>query len=645
MSVPNVEVWSYDQICDPHFKDVIGETICDTNGLVRMELSDGAIVVSRRMAWMNLYWFNVPLAFNTPIAKRHFVKRIALNDGSHAKAMERFYDEFMGQNIHNAKKLKQVLWDSYNALYMAASSWLLPYSRSIDLIDMAEIINDPKMRKIIDTRERINVLMSSKEVEKHIDIHNKEIMDLLNEKDGVKNKTLFSYRRVDQLNRFQVPQTIYSFGIRTDVDDTIVRYPVVGSALSGLRNIMEYAVESLSAKKSSFYNKSAVSGSQYFGRRQHLSASTLAHIYSGDCGSKNPVPFEVNDHNYKNLIGKLIVEDGRYVWLTANNVKDYVGKTVLMRSALTCKHTDGVCEACGGRVIQNVNRKLNIGILSAMHLIEPVTQGILSAKHLIKTNSLVYSLDERASKYLECITASEVAWSPKILGKLNGCKLGVKVSDFPKFSDIAYLKHGRSIKEAAFSRITALKIRTSEGKEDDFSMTCGKQVPHFSAEMLFYIKDHVKETITDKEEGIIWIPLCDTMCFPLFRVTILNDNLLAFEKRAENFLKSDIKHFHTCADALREFTELLYNKISVNIAHPELLLKSYMITSPTDYRIPMVTDQNDVHFQGDKEILTYRHVGVCLAFEGLVKYLQAPATYLTVKQGTPFDLMIGYTDY
>ena len=41
-----VEVWSYDQITNPEFKTEIAKTICDTNGLVDLQLSDGTIRVS-----------------------------------------------------------------------------------------------------------------------------------------------------------------------------------------------------------------------------------------------------------------------------------------------------------------------------------------------------------------------------------------------------------------------------------------------------------------------------------------------------------------------------------------------------------------------------------------------------------------------
>lgn len=644
MSKQQVETWTYAQITDINFINQIGETICDESGHVRLQMSDGVIEVSKRQAFLNLPWFQIPLAFGIPVSKRHFVKRTSLNGGSHAEVLTRYYDEIMNLDPHNAKKLKQVLWKyGYTVPYRVACETLLPYSSTFDMIGMAKIIKDPKMDPIIKTRDKITPLMSSREVEKVIKVHSDEIMDLLNQKDGVQEKMLYGYRRVKQLNPFQVPQTIYAFGMRTDVNDNIVRYPVKASALSGLNNIMEYAVESLSAKKAMFYSHIAVSDSQYFGRKQHLISSTIRKIYRGDCGSTQLVPFDVTENNCNHLVGKLIYVTDHYEWITQSSAKNYIGQKVMMRSALTCKHTDGVCEACAGRVIQNVNRKLNIGILSAMHMIEPVTQGILSAKHLIKTKSLEHVLSPAATKLLYHNTANEISWLPIVLEKLRCTKLGIPSKYFQKLGDVIYIRQGRPVKETDFSNVVTAYFKNRGGKITELPLEYRGQVPYLSTEMLTYVRDHFNDVVIEDE--IVWIPLEETMRFPIFRVMIVNDNLLDFVKKVSVFLSKDIKDYTSCAIVLKDFTDLLYSKVGINIAHVEIVLKAYMIESENNYCVPVVKDQNDVHFQTLASILTNRHIGTCLAYEGLSKYVISPSTYLSVKQGNPFDLLLGYTSY
>lgn len=649
----NCPVWTYEQIIDPRFREALSREICNMNGVVDLQLADGVIRVSIRQAFLNLYWFPIALEFGIPICKRHFIRRLSLNSGSHAKALNLYYDEIMGIDSHNAKRLKQAIWRTYNELYAVSSTELLPYSNSISMVDMAEILTDPQMDPLIHSRDKIAELVDRKEagepvvidtkaIEDDITVNSDKIMKLLGTKGALKNQALTAYSNAGMLNKFQVPQTMLAFGVRTDVSDKIVNLPVASSAVTGLRNIHEFAVESLSAKKSVFYNHSAVRRSQYFGRKQNLMASSISTIYNGDCGAE-PVPFNVTEKSAPNLVGKIIrTEDGKRDWIRPDNYKSFIGKTVFIRSPLTCRHTDGVCEICGGKVIQNFNRKLNVGIESAMQNVEPDTQGILSAKHLIKANSIIHKLSRAALQYFVHTSGTEIKWQMAVSERLAGSWLGVRVEDFVKFSDVIYIRRGKAIVEEAYSSIHNVILKGSKDEIVELDMVDGAQVPYFSTRMLTYIRDHFKTCKI--EDGVIWIPLTSGMNFPIFKVVVINDSLVEFVRQIEKFLGEKIRDFTTCHDALQTFADLTYSKVKVNLVHVEILLKSYMVSGTHDFAVPCVQDQNNVMFQNSATILSHRHVGTCLAYERLGEYLSSPATYLKIKSGSPFDRMIGYTD-
>lgn len=637
------EVWTLGQLTDPAFRQSLEPLACDMHGLVDMQFTDGTIRVSKRWGFFNLYWLTIPAAFGIPLRKDHFIKRIPFEAGGMTNAWNRYYDEIMDADPRNAKKLKAEIWKTMQALYELGSTWLLPYVRTMDILDMAEIMTDKPVADLLETKEKIVPAMGSRGIENYIEEHRKALMDLFGTKGALKNEALYNYQKIGMLNKFQVPQTMYAFGVRTDINDFIVGMPVVGSALDGLRNIKEYAVESLSAKKSLAYNHIAVKDSQYFGRKQHLAAATIKKIYPGDCGSKLLIPFKVTDKNYSNLVGKYIYRGSKRIVLTDKNVKEYIGETVMMRSPLTCKHRDGVCEACGGLILRNINRKINLGILSAIHMIEPTTQKILSAKHLIKTSSLVYELPAEAAKVMTITSLSEIAFRPSITPKLKKLKMGVAIEDFRDYHDVVYLR--KEIKAERYSQLHFFKL--SDGKKiNTYILDTGdaeQQLPFISKEMLLYIRDHYKETCV--EDGCIWIPLAGTEKLPIFKTSIVNDNMLMFVKQVSRYLSKDIKDKTSCAEALQDFSDLIHAKVSCNIAHLEILLKAYEITSDTDYRVPTVTDPDHVKFQNNPSILTNRYIGTCLAFQGLERYMSTPSTYLVPKSKSPFDLMVGYTDY
>lgn len=331
--------------------------------------------------------------------------------------LDKYYDEIM-VNPHNAKRFKNALWKTLTNLYYFGYSDLYAYVPTLDIVDMAEVTHDKPMKDLIDTKYQIKSSWSTDMVEQFIEKHRKQIMNMLGTKGALKNESLLPYQRTGQLSPFQVPQTMYCYGVRTDINDNIVRKIVLGSALDGLNDIYEYAVESLSARKSQFMNKNSVRNSQYFGRRMHLIAATLKQVYTGDCGTTKTVTYHISDgtdghkRNFNAVLGKFIIDNGQLVALTRKNIAQYANRDVKMRSPLCCRYRNGICEVCGGLVYNNVNRKANIGILAAIHIVEPVTQKILSAKHLIRTSTIRFILNDISGKILTPANTSELKWMP-----------------------------------------------------------------------------------------------------------------------------------------------------------------------------------------------------------------------------------------
>lgn len=633
----DLDIWSQKEMTDRQFMLDLIPHAEELFGKVRLKFSDGDVIVSKRMAFLNLFWFPIVNKFGIPLRKSHFVKRKPINQDVLVKEWNRYYEEVLGQNPQNAKKLKQVIWGVLQDLNKFCSEDLLPYTGTIDMLDMVEIMSDPPIAKIIATKEKITPEMGTDVIEKIVDSNSKKIMEILGTSGALKNEALRPYQATRQINKFQVPQTIYAFGVRTDVSDNIVGLPVIGSALEGLRNIQEYAVEHLSAKKSQFYNKVAVADSQYFGRKQHLIASSVQFIYSHDCMSTALIKFRVTPQNYQNLVGKLAFKDGKAFTISYDNCGSLVGDEIAMRSPMTCRYRKGVCTVCGGRIFNNINRKINVGILSAIHVIEPTTQKILSAKHLVKTLSLMYEMLSPTDGIMFRSSNNEIRWKPSFVDKVKKLWMGIPLKYFTAVHDVTLLRSDKPVKEERFSKVENFTLwERGTDKKVLYPLRNQQQVPFFSMEMLFHIRDHYNELEMDEE--MMWIPLAGTEKHPVFRTIIVNDNMLAFVNQVSGFLQDNICNHTTCSGALQEFSDIVHSKVSANIVHLETLLKSYLITSKTDYRIPLVTDPDNVMFQTTGRVLDNRHVGTKLAFEKLKSYMCSPSTYLLPHQPSPFDL-------
>jgi len=68
-----------------------------------------------------------------------------------------------------------------------------------------------------------------------------------------------------------------------------------------------------------------------------------------DCGTKNLIPLKITKKNKDNVLYTYIAEGDSLVLLTKDNINKYVGKTVKMRSPMSCKD-ECICEKCAGRL-------------------------------------------------------------------------------------------------------------------------------------------------------------------------------------------------------------------------------------------------------------------------------------------------------
>ena len=99
-----------------------------------------------------------------------------------------------------------------------------------------------------------------------------------------------------------------------------------------------------------------------------------------DCGTKNGLQMDTNDHN---IIGRFTAGDN--VLITDQNVSSFIrrGKSIKVRSPMTCEAQPGVCQKCYG---VGSNEKLldigtNYGTRAAQAMSEPLTQMVLSSLH------------------------------------------------------------------------------------------------------------------------------------------------------------------------------------------------------------------------------------------------------------------------
>lgn len=115
-----------------------------------------------------------------------------------------------------------------------------------------------------------------------------------------------------------------------------------------------------------------------------------------DCQSKYFIRYNIeNERKLKMIEGRHFYELNQTTLEPLNydihtvRVADtaLIGKTIGLRSPITCASHNGICKTCYGRALAKVNKDYNIGITAVNYLTNPLTQMLLSAKHLLSTNT------------------------------------------------------------------------------------------------------------------------------------------------------------------------------------------------------------------------------------------------------------------
>lgn len=102
-----------------------------------------------------------------------------------------------------------------------------------------------------------------------------------------------------------------------------------------------------------------------------------------DCGTKNLMPIKVTSWNKNDLVYTYVDNgSGQLIMLTRDNVDSYIGKTLMMRTPMSCL-TPKICSKCAGKLFYLLNAK-HAGLFATQISHSALNLG-LKAKH----NSLV----------------------------------------------------------------------------------------------------------------------------------------------------------------------------------------------------------------------------------------------------------------
>lgn len=616
------------------------------NSFVRMDLTDMSVVMPLRDALFNLLMWRPYSAFGLPIISHYVIDRISISDSAIA-------NEFTKQLRHIRtlipgdirSELNDAFYRCVEYMYNFVVTELNDQLGTIDIVGIANLMNHVKVKQVrtIDAPK----IHSTDVMEKKISGATKQLIKLLSDPNEIppEDNCLLYFMQTRQINLNQLPQLMIAYGPRTDVDDKIILYTIMDSSIEGITSAASFVVESLSAKKSLFYNQVAVSDSQYFARKQHLLASALYRIYPEDCGStqflKTTIKPEISE-NYLGVFCKMGPNEPMFQ-INELNIREYEGATVYIRNPLGCRHRDGACIVCGGELFQNIDPHTLLGMLSAGHIVSQVTQKILSNKHLTKTNTQLYMVPKELQKIMLRVDTKEIQWSTEFCKKLDHMTLGIPLAAINSLHDIMSMDpESKNLRVEKFSRITTIVLRNEKTKAHaTFNLVSEGITPFLSVAMLEHVRDFLG-TNPDMSDGMLWVPLADTNKLSVFETLVVNDSMVKFVSTIVTFCSQTLSRHTDANEAFDDFCTLIFTKVSTaHVSHIGVLLKAYMVTDNYDYRIPVVEDIGNVTFGKLDQILKRRALSTHLAYQGITKLTTEATSALIPTAGSFQDAFFG----
>lgn len=545
--------------------------------------------------------------------------------------------------IEGMDKIVFEIADCINMFMELITCKLASYQKTVDIFRLKKTMEIPRLKELssLDLEEAKNYGVEA--VEEQLNKANREAISIINDPSYKDQNHIYGFAKLNVFNNFQLPQAIIGVGGRTDIDETVLPRIIENSYLQGLSSIADFAIDSLAARKAIYYNEKGTATAQYANRKYQLIATAVKRIYPKDCGTQMTVPFYINRKHTKNIIGVNIKDGNRVVELTPENVNDYADRVVDMFLPNTCNHTDGVCRKCGGKLTKYFHENAVIGPISATVAISPITQSVLSVKHLLCVTIIQFELNdevENINKYF-MINNNNI-----FLSDLNNVKdyvVGFRYNEAARIKDVNVINGSMSnVDNTYFTQITAVSLynrKTNRLLIDNAKLLARNDIKaYLSVDMLNLIKKYKSEILEVKDE-MIWISTKYLQYDqPLMTCPSISTSTLDFVNRVNNLQDSaSVRKYHSIAELLRDATELIWEKASPHIFHIATLLKSSQITSFDDFRIPVVTDVNDMHFAEILKVVARRSIGAELAFERFHITSCRPSTFLYEKGVSFYD--------
>lgn len=616
-----------------------------------MVFDDGEIETTTRRSIFSYYHWEV---------HRHYPKtplRVAHHMGNDALSADTSLDilSACARDVHNTygetidrEMLWKLFYEIANEIYNVFTVKLDAYQTSSNILDYLEIYDHPEVKA---------ANAAVKDTQQSLDETYRIIGKVMREDQSLSHNPIARAVRSKLVKIDQVNQIIGPRGFMTDVDSNIFRKSIKQGFLEGITGLYESMIESCSAKKALIFTKKPLRQVEYFNRKMRLSTSNVKDLIMGDCESTEYITLTMTPELLKGMEGKYIRVKGKGLQAVARSDKHLIGQILQMRSPTKCRWRGGgnCCSTCMGEISYSIPRYTNLGHVSATEMCQEGSQLVLSVKHFDGSSKVEpMSISEHDSKFIyEGVEPGTIFLN----GQLSTAGLSLIMDPISKppcegAAGLATLKsRADDIDDLSIHRVTSfhevsLGYTNAEGNYivDYIRVSEGGRLGSLSTEFLKYV---IEEGYQITDDGMFKVDLDAwdfNECF--MELPMRHLNMLDYMSDIEVFLRSpteatrDVRigaskkliEYTSIDEALLDLYELASSKLSVNIAHLEVLLLSLMRSAadPNDYRIPDLYEP--AMFERHSKLMEMRSLGAAMAYERQPAIIEDVDSYLVTNR-------------
>jgi hypothetical protein len=614
----------------------------------------------RHLIYSHYFWKIHRYYRNVPITDKHYVTAVLkdkpLTSSTHIKLLTNIYkDTIKIYNLHlpeQKEHLLRLVYEVTNDVHNEVAKFAEEYVTTVDILDCINIVEHPDIHGVIEAIENNSDSISAAY---------KVILDVIRNDPSLHENALAKAMRTDMVNANQVLQCVGVRGFPTEVDGTILPYPILSNYTKGMKTLYDFLAESRTAAKSLYFTDSPLQDAEYFARRLQLLAMVVEKIDYVDCGTKKhlqwrvspPVYDEKGNKTYNGdlefMIGKYYLDEqtGKYFEITGDNPALH-NKVLQIRTVIFCQHPDThkVCEVCFGALSGNVSRHANLGHLCAATMTQQTSQSVLSTKHLDASSvSTNITLSEVSGRYFTTNKTKNAYIIKKELSK-NDVKMIVNRDQATGLTDILSIDDVKNINPIRVSNLDCVEILLKCVNEEismPIFVNQGNRKAVFTIEFLQYLKTHRWET--DSRNNFIFDLKHWDFSIPVMKLPDMEYSYSDHSHQISKVIESSMANItdrlnpHSPVSTLQELFQLVNQKLNVNIAALEVIIYANMISSKDDYSMGRHSPEPVLGVSN--MVIKNRSLSSAYAFQDQITAITSPRSFFKMgRSSSVFDVFI-----